>query len=293
MRGGLATAALVSLLACRAGGDPGAGGGAVAGGAARPATAAAPTPGAAGATGTAAPGVERLAVRVVARYPHDPEAFTQGLLWHDGALWESTGVHGSSSLRRVDLATGVVEERAPLPPEVFGEGLALAGGRLVQLTWQEGRAFFWDPAGLALLEEKRYSGEGWGLAWDGARLVQSDGTSTLTFRDPVSFAALGRQQVTLGGRPLARLNELEVAGAALWANLWGSDDIVRIDPATGRVTGRVDASPLRVEAEAAAARLGRRIDVLNGIAWRPETGTFLLTGKLWPLLFEVELVPAG
>lgn len=288
---GLATAAFVALLACRAGGDGGAGGGAAtAPGAAGPGAGEA---GAAAAERTGGPQrVERLALRVVARHPHDPEAFTQGLLWHDGRLWESTGVHGSSSLRRVELASGVVEELAPLPPEVFGEGLALAGGRLFQLTWQEGRAFVWDPSGLALLEEKRYRGEGWGLAWDGERLVQSDGTSWLTFRDPASFAAVGRRQVTLDGRPLARLNELEFAGGALWANLWGSDEIVRIDPATGAVTARVDASALRSEAQAEAARLGRGIDVLNGIAWRPETGTFLLTGKLWPVLFEVEIVPA-
>jgi glutamine cyclotransferase len=268
-------AALASLVACRPGGV--AEGGTV------------PTAGAA-ATPPADPGVERLTLRVVARHPHDSGAWTQGLLWHDGALWESTGLHGRSSLRRVDLTSGRVLEQAPLPREVFGEGLALAGGRLVQLTWQDGRAFFWDPAGLALLEERRYEGEGWGLAFDGTRLVQSDGTAWLTFRDPATFAVTGRQQVTRAGRRQPMLNELEAVGGEIWANVWTTAELVRVDAATGRVTGQVDAAALWAEATATAA--GAQIDVLNGIAWRPETGTFLLTGKLWPVLFEVELVPA-
>ena len=268
---GGAVAALLALLACRAGGGPAE-------------VTMEPTP-------TAAPAavVERFTVRVVARYPHDPTAFTQGLLWHGGKLYESTGLAGRSTLRRVDLETGRVEEQAPLPDGAFGEGLALAGDRLVQLTWQEGRAFFWDPAGLALLDERRYEGEGWGLAWDGARLVQSDGTATLTFRDPTSFAASGRLAVTLEGRPLSLLNELELVDGALWANVWTTDDIVRIDPASGHVTAVVDAAALRAEAAAAS---GGRIDVFNGIAWHDERRTFLLTGKLWPVVFEVELVPA-
>jgi glutamine cyclotransferase len=281
----MVVALVVTSLGCRAGGT---GEGAASGAAAGPPASAAGTP----AAGVAA-AVERLTVRVVRRYPHDPEAWTQGLVWQDGKLWESTGLVGRSSLRRVDLETGVPEEQAPLPPEVFGEGLALVGGRLVQLTWQDGRAFWWDPSGLALLTEKRYDGEGWGLAWDGARLIQSDGTSRLTWRDPQSFAPLGHLQVTLDGRPFGRLNELELVDGALWANVWPTDDIVRIDPATGRVTARVDASALSREAAQLAAGTGLRVDALNGIAWRPESRTFLLTGKWWPVLFEVEMIPAG
>jgi glutamine cyclotransferase len=239
----------------------------------------------------AMPSVERLVVKVVASYPHDRSAFTQGLVWHDGRLYEGTGLVGASSLRLVDLASGAVQRQVDLPAEVFGEGLALAGGRLVQLTWHDGRAFFWDPATFAPLGETRYRGEGWGLTFDGTRLVQSDGSAELTFRDPVSFAPLGRLEVREDGRPVSQLNELEAVGGDVWANLWSSDELVRIEVATGRVTARVDASPLRRLAQEAAG--GQPIDVLNGIAHRPEAGTFLLTGKLWPLLFEVELVPAG
>jgi len=239
---------------------------------------------------SASPAPERLTVRVVARYPHDREAFTQGLLWHAGKLYESTGLYAGSSVRRVDLASGQVEAQAPLAPTLFGEGLALVGDELVQLTWQEGRALRWSRAALALVGEHRYDGEGWGLAFDGRRLIQSDGSARLTFRDPATFAPTGTLEVTDGSRSVSLLNELELADGALYANLWTTDEIVRIDPATGRVTARIDASPLRAE----LAGQGIVDDaVLNGIAWRPETQTFLLTGKLWPTLFEVRLVPAG
>ncbi|HEV8628978.1 MAG TPA: glutaminyl-peptide cyclotransferase [Thermoanaerobaculia bacterium] len=243
-----------------------------------------------GASAAPPPAAERLTVRVVARHPHDATAFTQGLLWHGGKLYESTGLYGRSSLRRVDLASGRVEERVDLPASLFGEGLALAGDRLVQLTWKEGRALFWSPATLAPLGERSYSGDGWGLASDGRRLVQSDGSSHLTYRDPQSFVPTGTLAVTDHGQPVALLNELEVVDGAIYANLWTTDEIVRIDPANGRVTARIDAGPLHEE----VAQQGVSEDaVLNGIAWRPETATFLLTGKLWPTLFEVQLVPYG
>lgn len=233
---------------------------------------------------------ERLTVRVVARYPHDPQAFTQGLLWHDGKLYESTGLYGRSSLRQVDLASGRVERMAPLPKNLFGEGLALAGDRLVQLTWQEGRALRWNPGALALEGEWSYAGEGWGLAFDGKRLVQSDGGARLTFRDPTTFVVTGAVAVIEDGHPVSGLNELEVVDGAVYANLWTLDDIVRIDPTSGQVTARIDASQLHRE----VSEKGIDPDaVLNGIAWRPETRTFLLTGKLWPTVFEVTLVPSG
>jgi glutaminyl-peptide cyclotransferase len=233
---------------------------------------------------------ERLTVRVVARYPHDREAFTQGLLWHDGKLYESTGLYARSSIRRVDLQTGTVEAQAPLAATLFGEGLALVGDDLIQLTWREGRALRWTRTSLALAGESPYEGEGWGLTFDGQRLIQSDGSARLTFRDPKTFAVTATREVTDGGQPVGLLNELELVDGALYANLWTTDEIVRIDPATGKVTARIDATPLREEL------MGQGIAddaVLNGIAWRPETKTFLLTGKLWPTLFEVQLVPAG
>jgi len=263
---------VVPLTACRADSSPGV---------------AAPVPSAAP---EALPAPERLTVRVVARYPHDREAFTQGLLWHDGKLYESTGLYARSTIRRVDLATGRVEQQAPLPLTVFGEGLALVGDELVQLTWREGRALRWTRSSLALLGESSYEGEGWGLTFDGEHLIQSDGSARLTFRDPKTFAVTATRDVADRGQPAALLNELELVDGALYANLWTTDEIVRIDPATGRVTARIDASPLREEL------MGQGIAddaVLNGIAWRPETKTFLLTGKLWPKLFEVQLVPTG
>lgn len=226
----------------------------------------------------------RLAVRVLETHPHDPQAFTQGLLFHDGALYESTGRYGRSSLRRVDPETGEVLAERSLPAHLFGEGLALAGDRLVQLTWQEGVALAWDPATLERVGETSYRGEGWGLTFDGERLVMSDGTSWLVFRDPGSFAEIGRVQVTLEGRPLPNLNELEWVDGSVWANVWGSQSVVRIDPASGVVTAVADLSEL-------AARLpseeARGIGVLNGIAWWPEREAFLVTGKLWPRTFLV------
>jgi glutamine cyclotransferase len=229
--------------------------------------------------------VERLRVEVVRVLPHDPAAFTQGLVWNGRTLYESTGLLGRSSLREVELETGRVLRRVSLPPDIFGEGLAQVGERLVQLSWQNGLALVWDAATFERRGEHRYAGEGWGLCYDGRRLVMSDGSSTLAFRDPATFAETSRLQVTHDNDPLANLNELECAGGSIYANVWQTDDIVRIDPASGRVTAHIDARGLLGPAERAG------VDVLNGIAYRPETGTFLVTGKLWPKLFEVRFVP--
>lgn len=232
--------------------------------------------------------VERLRLEVVAVYPHDPSAFTQGLLWHDGRLYESTGLYGRSELRRVDPSSGAVERRVALPGDLFGEGLARLGERLYQLTWQAGIVRVYDFSSFDLVDELGYSGEGWGLAADGRRLVMSDGSSELVFRDPATFAELGRLTVREDGAPLAHLNELEWVTegpwAGIWANVWQQDRIVRIDPASGRVGASADARGLL------APRRRTRADVLNGIAHDPETGDFLLTGKLWPELFRVRLV---
>ncbi len=228
--------------------------------------------------------MQRLRARIVASYPHDPAAFTQGLVWHQGRLLESTGLYGESSVRRVDLASGQVEHEVALPGHLFGEGLTRVDDRLVQLTWREGVARVLDLESFELLDELPYSGEGWGLCLDGEELVMSDGSAQLTFRDPTSFAELRRLEVTLDGAPLARLNELECVDGWVYANVWGTDWIVKIETASGAVRGVIDASDLLAASEREGA------DVLNGIAFDPGRRLFLLTGKLWPALFAVELV---
>ena len=253
------------------------------------------------------PPLRRLAVEVVESYPHDRQAFTQGLLLEaPGVLLESTGRYGQSELRRVDLASGEVMRRQALPDEVFGEGLALvpgdgaggdgAGGdgagsdggeaRLVQLTWRAGRALVWDAATFQRRGEHSYPGEGWGLCHmaESDRLVMSDGSHRLFFRDPETFAPIGEVEVTLEGRPLGYLNELECVGGRVWANVLGLRQLFEVDPADGRVVAVADVGRLLTPEEAAGT------DVMNGIAHDPADGTFLLTGKLWPKLFRVRLV---
>lgn len=236
------------------------------------------------ASGAAAPGATpRLPVKVLAVHPHDPGAFTQGLLYHAGRLYESTGQEGRSRLREVDPATGGVLREVALPRPEFGEGLALAGDRLFQLTWRDGLAHVWTLASFARIATFRYEGEGWGLAWDGAALIQSDGSNQLTFRSAEDFSVLRTLRVSRDGVAVAYLNELEYVEGAIYANVWMSDEIVRIDPQTGAVTATYDASGLLTPEEAA------RAEVLNGIAWNPARRVFYLTGKWWPSLFEVEL----
>jgi glutaminyl-peptide cyclotransferase len=249
---------------------PGAGGG----GPSAPVTSASPAQ-------TAAAEVDWLRPQVLATFPHDPAAFTQGLVWDAGRLFESTGLEGQSTVREVDLATGTVLRRRDLPPDVFGEGLALYKDRLIQITWKDHVAFEWARDDFRKLGEHSYEGEGWGLCLDGARLVMSDGSGTLTFRDPVTFSVQGTLDVTLDGQGVRNLNELECVGDEVYANVWLTDYIYRIDKRDGQVTGVIDAAGLLTPEEEATA------DVLNGIAHKPETGTFLITGKLWPKLFEV------
>ena len=212
---------------------------------------------------------------------HDPEAFTQGLLWHDGKLYESTGRRGRSELRQLDPATGRVERRVPISRMHFGEGLARAGDRLVMLTWYAERAYVFGVDDFSRVGFKSYRGEGWGLCHDGMRFVMSDGSSTLTLRETGSFAVQGSIAVTTSGRPVTGLNELECAAGAVYANVYGQDFLVRIDPSTGWVTAWIDAAGLLDADEAADA------DVLNGIAFDPEAARFYVTGKLWPRMFEV------
>ena len=233
------------------------------------------------ATGVEPAAVESLSVRVRRAFPHDPGAYTQGLLWWDGKLYESTGQYGRSDLRRLDPGTGAVEQQVDISPAYFGEGLARVGDHLIMLTWKAQRAFVF---GLERFDERRtfrYEGEGWGLCNDGGRLVMSDGSDRLTFRDPRTFEVLGEVAVTLRGFPLTQINELECVGGSVYANVYQTDFLVRIDPASGRVTHYIEASGLLTREEA------RGVDVLNGIAFDPGAGTFYLTGKLWPKMFEV------
>jgi glutaminyl-peptide cyclotransferase len=226
---------------------------------------------------------------VVARRPHDVEAFTQGLVLDpSGRLFESTGLLGRSSLREVDPADGRVLRRRALHDERFGEGLALVGDRLIQLTWQNGIAITWDVETFEPLTTYEYEGEGWGLCHDGTRLVMSDGSDHLTFRDPETFAVLGDVTVTLDGEPVAALNELECVDGAVWANVYQTDRIVRIDPETGAVTGTLDLDGI-IEPRPDDAQ---HRAVLNGIAYDQAADTFLVTGKLWPELIEIRVTEA-
>ncbi len=230
--------------------------------------------------------VQRLSIKVLAVYPHDPGAFTQGLVWDGGLLYESTGLYGKSSLRRVEAMSGRVLDRRAVDPNLFGEGLARVGDRLLQLTWHAGIALVYDLASLELIDEYGFNGQGWGLAWDGTRLAMSDGSHRLTFRDVSDFRWLATLEVTLGGKPVKNINELEFAEGWLYANVWGEERIVRIDPESGEVDAVIDASNLLSPDEKS------RVDVLNGIAYDPVSQTFWLTGKFWPRMFQVVFEPS-
>lgn len=246
-------------------------------------------------TGPEEPRAERLRVRILATHPHDPTAFTQGLEYRDGVVYEGTGLNGRSTVRRVALETGEVEQSASLERQHFGEGIALVGDHLWQLTWQSEVAFYRRVSDFEVVREVEYEGEGWGLCHDGRRLVMSDGSSHLFFRSPETFALEGDIQITLDGRPLDRLNELECVDGLVYANVWQTDHIARIDPETGIVTGWIDTS--LHEGSPEGARMlepedAEHADVLNGIAWMPDRRRFLVGGKEWPHLFEVEFVAA-
>ncbi|MEV1121411.1 glutaminyl-peptide cyclotransferase [Actinosynnema sp. NPDC049800] len=219
-------------------------------------------------------------VEVLGTLPHDPGAFTQGLELVDGVLYEGTGLEGQSSLRRLDPSSGEVRQRVDLPGPLFGEGITVVGDRIWQLTWRDGVAIERDRDTLEEVRRVTYEGEGWGLCLDGGRLVMSDGTDELAFRDPTSFAETGSVAVRRDGEPVTLLNELECVDGQVWANVWQTDEVVRIDPANGQVTATVDLSGLR------PADVPKS-DVLNGIAAVPGTDEFLVTGKNWPTIFRV------
>jgi glutaminyl-peptide cyclotransferase len=236
---------------------------------------------------TVARAPEEMVVRVIRSFPHDRRAFTQGLVFYEGKLYESTGLVGQSSLRQVDPESGKVERQVALDASLFAEGLARVGGRLFQITWQNGKALVWNLATFKKEREIPYAGEGWGLCHDGKRLTMSTGGDHLVFRDPETFAKQGEVAVRRAGQPLGGLNELECVSGLVYANVWQQNRIARIDPSTGEVTGWIYAGGLLTADEASGT------DVLNGIAYLEDRGRFLITGKLWPRTFEVEFVPVG
>jgi glutaminyl-peptide cyclotransferase len=221
---------------------------------------------------------------VVNTYPHDPGAFTQGLVFSDGALLESTGLERHSTLRRVELQTGKVLQKVDVPPYFFAEGMTLYGGKVYQLTWKGEKGFVYDPQTLQKTGEFPYEGEGWGLTHDADSLILSDGSEQIRFIDPVDYRVKRAIRVTDRGRPVEELNELEYVRGEIYANVWHQNRIARIDPQTGRVLGWIDLSGLLHPGEAADPEA-----VLNGIAYDEQGDRLFVTGKLWPKLFEVRL----
>lgn len=233
---------------------------------------------------TVPPRVPTYTYEVVNVYPHDAAAFTQGLVFHQGALYESTGLNGSSSLRRVELETGKVLNLKKVPDEYFAEGLALFNGRLYQLTWQTQRGFVYDLDSFNLVRDFGYTGEGWGLTRDSSSLIMSDGTSRIRFLNPDTFEVQRVITVQDNGRDVTQLNELEYIKGEIYANIWLTDRIARIDPQSGRVNAWINLSGLLSPED-----LSRPVDVLNGIAYDEASDRLFVTGKYWPKLFEIKV----
>ncbi|MBI4521895.1 MAG: glutaminyl-peptide cyclotransferase [Gemmatimonadetes bacterium] len=230
-----------------------------------------------------------LEYRVLRTLPHDSGAYTQGLVLHEGWLWESTGRYGESSVRKVRIDTGEIVQIHRLPEQYFGEGLAVVDSQLVQLTWKEGVAFVYELDSLSPRDTLAYEGEGWGLCYDGQALYMTNGSSTLFRRDARTFEVLDSLEITRDGFPIWNLNELECVGEDVYANVFLRDEILQIDKATGRVRGVLDAWTLVV----GSRRPAETDAVLNGIAYDPSARTFFVTGKLWPALFELEIDGVG
>ena len=220
-------------------------------------------------------------------YPHDPQAFTQGLFFRDGQLFETTGLTGRSTLRRVELKTGKVLQKTELPKEVFGEGATAVGDNILGLTWQSKTGYVFDAKTFTMKGKFPYEGEGWGLASDARHVYMSDGSASIRVLDPSTLKEVRRVQVTADGKPIDALNELEMVDGELFANVWGTDLIARIDPASGRVTGWIDLSNLLPRDKRGTSSVDA---VLNGIAYDGKHRKLYVTGKFWPKLFEIELV---
>jgi glutaminyl-peptide cyclotransferase len=237
-------------------------------------------------TQTITPPVANYTFRIINTYPHDRTAFTEGLIYSDGFLYESTGLYGQSTLRKVDLTTGRVLQSSSLASQYFGEGLTLWQDSLIQLTWQTHLGFVYARDTFKLMSSFTYTTEGWGLTNDGSRLIMSDGTSTMHFLDPATFQVNGSIQVKDKGIPVVNINELEYVNGKIYANIWMTDKIAIINPATGDVESWIDLTGLLPPFANPVA-----VDVLNGIAYDSVGKRLFVTGKLWPLLFEIELVP--
>lgn len=225
---------------------------------------------------------QKYGYEVIKVYPHDPDAFTQGLIFRDGKLLESTGEEGRSSLRSVDLDSGEVLKKVDLAPQYFGEGLTVLNGKIFQLTWQHHVGFIYDYQSFERLGEFNYEGEGWGLTTDGQALILSDGSARLRFIDPGSFRVIKTIAVTYNGESVRQLNELEFVNGEIFANIWHDSRIIVINPQNGVVTAWIDCSPLVSQSGAHDEEA-----VLNGIAYDEATGRMFVTGKLWPKLFEI------
>ena len=236
-----------------------------------------------GAAKASVPEPRNIPYKIVATTPHDPAAFTQGLLLHEGLYYESTGGYGSSTLRQVEPKSGKVLKRHNLPASIFGEGLALRGGRLYQLSWQSGQGFIYDRESFKHLGNFRYQGEGWGLTWDGEHFILSDGSAFLRFLDPETFALMRSVKVRNHIAPVDDLNELEFVEGKVFANRWHTDEVLVINPASGLIEATLDLSDLE------RPRPRNQEAVLNGIAYDPKTRLLHVTGKLWPQIYTLQM----
>jgi len=226
--------------------------------------------------------------KVVNTYPHDRSAFTEGLVFEDGVLYEGTGLRGYSNLRRVKLETGEILQICELPPQFFGEGVTVYGNKIIQLTWQSHIGFVYDKYSFKLLQEFNYPDEGWGITHDGKYLIMSDGTSTLHFLNPETFEEISQIEVSANDIPVTRINELEYIQGEIYANIWQTERIARIDPLTGQVIGWIDLKGILSPEDDSET-----VDVLNGIAYDLKNSRLFVTGKFWPKLFEIELIGQG
>ncbi len=232
------------------------------------------------------PGLKWFSYEIVNQYPHDSHAFTQGLVWDKGTVYEGTGRYGHSSLRRVDLVTGRVEQQRDYPKAIFAEGITVFGNTIYQLSWKNKKVFQYDKNDFSLLKTWPFPGQGWGITHNGKQLIVSDGSATLYFLDPETLAEQHRVTVRDRGRMITRLNELEYIRGAIYANIWYSNWIAIINPENGVVTGWLDLNPL-----AARFQSDKSVDVLNGIMYDPLADRLFVTGKLWPALFEIKMIP--
>ena len=226
--------------------------------------------------------------KIVNTYPHNTDSFTQGLIFDKGVLYESTGLNGRSAVKIVDLKTGKTLKSHELPDKHFGEGIAIVGNRIIQLTWRSKMGFVYNKETLKLTKKFSYQTQGWGITYDSKYLIMSDGSDVLYFMDPSTFKVIGTLEVYGDSGKVSKLNELEYIDGEIYANIWGTEKIARINPKTGRVTAWIDLSGLLSDQDKKG-----RVDVLNGIAFNSDNGKLFVTGKLWPKLFEIELVPTN